>query len=723
MSSANQLNRSRFTLDGKTKLSMRDIVKGSCKTKGIIYSNKMAYHTYTQKMKVYSPYQLARMMELRDGLLKSSELSDFPLMVIQITAILSIAYRRSGEVNVAKMVRQYRQDHVLSLPYNITSYRKFSTSSSDIGSPVFLDMPTGTGKTITSLLGSIVFAIERREDVISRTLRTTFKRGGVFEITGIPGVDPDTPEEGPDAYGKCIFFTPKHLIQHWKDHAEIAKRIVENMVFKSAKWTVRIVENVLASKLVVGKNEIIVILCDLVRCGISKYLEPSVKYASVCFDEAGEKGSKNNALCQKLQRNVQFGRMIAVSADFSKWWNLSAREDSVFRSILPNECIQNRDERLAICVLGSIFREDERRYVLDKTTEPLKDATLDIATVRYTPSLMERIVGGVSTDLGNDRGCDIFEQKYGVSVSGCETIPDILETIRDEIGNLRAQQGNFLANTHSNVTRMLRLEARCTNLSRLVDKIREIKSGDCPICFEPIVDISLIQPCLHFTCISCMTKVIESKKCPMCRGGLCGTVGVKTSGKRKAPDVAKNAKKPKVTACSGGHLMGGRVGDLFFDEIASICDDTRPVGITGAVENVLTAVQNSKNRSSRHHKTFRTMLICPDVDIKDDLFKDIGFDVYHYRTSGTKHSRVTGKKMNTLISDFQKDDGKSKLICVRDSLGGKVDNMTGLNIPLDCVITIGNDNYAQRVGRLCRISRSILPKDERDALYVQIKGE
>ena len=339
-------------------------------------------------------------MELRDGLLKSSELAGFPLMVIQVTAILSITYRRSGEVNVAKMLRQYRQDNVLSLPHNITPYRKFATSPSDIGSPVFLDMPTGTGKTITSLLGSIVFAIERKDDVLSSILRTTRKRGGVFEITGIPGVDPDIPEEGPGGYGKCIFFTPKHLMQHWKDHAETAKLIVENMTFGSTKWTVRIVENKLASSLVVGKNEIIVILYDLARCGTSKYLEPSVKYASICFDEAGEKGSKNNALCQKLQRNVQFGRMIAVSADFSKWWNLSAREDSVFRSILPSEGMNNRDERFAICVLGSIFQENERQYVLDKTTDPLEDSILDIATVRYTPSLMERIVGGSVRTLG-----------------------------------------------------------------------------------------------------------------------------------------------------------------------------------------------------------------------------------------------------------------------------------------------------------------------------------
>ena len=216
-----------------------------------------------------------------------------------------------------------------------------------------------------------------------------------------------------------------------------------------------------------------------------------------------------------------------------------------------------------------------------------------------------------------------------------------------------------------------------------------------------------------------MTKVIESKKCPMCRGGLCGTVGVKTSGKRKALDEVVVVKKPKVT-CPGGSSIGGRVGNLFFDEIANICDNTRPVGVTGAVENVLMAVQNSKNRSSRNHKTFRTMLICPDADIKDDLFENIGFDVFHYRTSGTKNSKVTRKRMDKLMSDFRKDDGNSKLICVRDSLGGKVDNMTGLNIPLDCVITIGNSNYAQRVGRLCRISRSILPKDERDALYVQI---
>ena len=721
------MNRARFSMNGVTSsMPMRDIVKGSCWRTGIIKSNKPNTMDYSLKMDAYSPFKTVRIMNLREDMYSASIESGFNLTMIQLAAILSIVYRRSGKVSLGNIIMHYNPDGSHILPYNLTKARVFGTPATDIGSPVFLDIPTGTGKTITSLLGSIVFSIERKHDMEREfsAKRYCSSNQGIVEITDVPEYS-DTSDKGS---GKCIFFIPKHLMQHWNKHAEIAKSIVENMMFKGVKWTVRILENQLASTVTTRENEIVVILCDLVRCGTAKYLEPTVRYASICFEEAGEMGSKNNALHQKLRPGVKFGRLLAVSADFGKWARNTSREDTVMQSIIPNHSLHQREERLAISVLGSTFQENERKCVLNKSTAPLKDAVLDIATVKYTPSLIESIVGGFGSDLGNDKGCDIFLEKYGVDVSECETISEIVAATHKELDIWKSRHAGYSQGSQvSDRSQACVAKRKCNILESLIIKIHEVKSHDCPVCLEPIVDLSLIQPCLHFTCKTCMHRVILNKKCPICRGSLRGTVGISTSdtlGKRKKSETETVETKPVFRKPVPGSGWSNRIGDLFFDEIASICGEGNPVGITNAIENVLMSIQRSRTRSSRYDKTFRTMLICPDVDIKDKLFEGMGFDVYHYRTRGTYQNKVTRKRMDSLIERFGETSGKSKLICVRDSdLSRTGDNMTGLDIPLDCVISIGNQNYAQRVGRLCRMSRGYLPKEERDGLYIQIIKE
>jgi len=735
------MNRRRFSSDGfNTSMSMRSIVKGSCWKKGII--SKPDFIDYSQDMVDFSIEKVKYISRLAESMYMASVRMDFELTFIQLASITSIIYRRSGRVSIGRIVRHFDENGKQMFPYNLEKTRVFGTPATDIGSPVFLDIPTGTGKTITSLLGSIVFSIERKDDIKKEfsSERHCSSNQGIVEITDVPPVGKDQGSQ------KCIFFIPKHLMQHWNKHAEIAKKIVEDMVFQGVQWKVRIVENELASNVTCEKNEIVVILCDLVRCGTSKYLEPTVRYASVCFEEAGELGSKNNALHQKLRPGVKFGRLLAVSADFSKWARNTSREDTVMQSIMPTHTFHQKEDRLAIAVLGSTFPESQRRWVLHRSTEHLKDSTLDIATVKYTPSLIERVIGGFSSDLGNDKGCDIFKSKYGVDVSKCETIADIIEAIKKEVNVLKVRHEEYLLAYRVEVDEVqlfgtpseqqnerYRLEQsfsqrrqddyfskrRCDNLEKLIVKIGEVKSDDCPICLEKISDLSLIQPCLHFTCKTCMHKVILKKKCPICRGSLCGTVGISTSdtlGKRKKSSETIEEPKPVIVPGSG---WSSKVGDLFFDEMASVCGEGNPVGITN-----LKSIQMSRTKSLRYEKTFRTMLICPDVDIKDKLFEGMGFEVFHYRTHGTYQNKVTRKRMDSLIKRFEDSDGKSKLFCVRDSdFSKKGDNMTGLDIHLDCVISIGNQNYAQRVGRICRMSRAFLPKVERDALYVQIVKE
>jgi len=80
--------------------------------------------------------------------------------------------------------------------------------------------------------------------------------------------------------------------------------------------------------------------------------------------------------------------------------------------------------------------------------------------------------------------------------------------------------------------------------------------------------------------------------------------------------------------------------------------------------------------------------------------------------------------MDRVIERFQMEDGEAKILSVRDNeeeFRGTVDNMTGLDIDgLDVVLTVGRGSVAQRLGRLCRMSRVNLPKERQSALYISL---
>lgn len=44
--------------------------------------------------------------------------------------------------------------------------RIFDSSVCDIQSPVILDLPTGTGKTLACLPSSLLFSVKRKEDIL-----------------------------------------------------------------------------------------------------------------------------------------------------------------------------------------------------------------------------------------------------------------------------------------------------------------------------------------------------------------------------------------------------------------------------------------------------------------------------------------------------------------------------------------------------------------------------
>lgn len=682
------MSRNRSAVSGEgfarptSQMSMADAVRMGCGETDIIAATKNPSIFATHEVDPTTPPEETRFLLFMCSLQAAASAADFQLLPIQAKAIYRVVYRPSSTLTFARAGPAHAG---ATGTLQTMTYR---TPYSDVLSPVIIDMPTGSGKTITAMLGAVLFAIERKDDM-QATVMLPPTPTGVAEVTGVSGWDPSSPPVS----SKCMVFTPHHLVEHWIRHGAIAKRIVEHMLFADGRRrTVRIAVNQYASDIDVGPDEVLIIICDSSRCGVKKFLQPSVHYSSVCFDEVSETDSKMNALCQTMPRGISHGRFILVSADLYKWRHgFDVRSVSVLRHIFPTwrrpnfTCAGTYNyQAAATCRTSAIFSVSERATTVAECTRALQSAVLDIACVEYRPSLAERLGGG----------CDLFHEKYGVDVSHCSTLQDIVLAIRAVIADHEGAARNV-----NKPSLLLTLAAKINELNDMERKIIGVRDEECPICYERMTDVALIHPCLHVTCKGCMSRL--GRICPMCRGQMAGTIDVSTGN--------NPAKRQRTSG------PGERIGSLFFDELAALCGPSDPIGVVQAIGHVLRAVQRARETSPRCASTLRTMMICPGANVGEGLYRDMGFEVLRYNARNVHRGRET-------LNRFAENDGSSKLLCVRDDQGddGK-DCVAGLDIPnLDCVISVGGTNFSQRVGLLCRLSRMALSENERHALYVDI---
>jgi len=678
------MSRSRSAISGSgfarptSQMSMADAVRMSCVEADVIATTKNSSIFATHDVDPSTPRENTRFLQFMCSLQLAASAADFRLLPIQAKAIYRVMYRPSSTLSFRRAGGAIQT-------------RTYRTPYSDVLSPVIIDMPTGSGKTITATLGAVLFAIERKNDMKATVVLPPTPTGAT-EVTGVSGWDPSSAPVS----SKCIVFTPRHLVEHWVRHGAIAKRIVENMIFSDGRRRrVRIAVNQYASDVDVGPDEVLILICDSSRCGVKKFLQPSVHYSSVCFDEVSERDSKVNALCQNMPSGISHGRIILVSADLQRWrCGFDVRSASVFRYIFPtwgqpnfgHSCTYNFPAA-ATCRTSAVFSISERAAAVAECTRALQSAVLDIACVEYRPSLVERLGG---TALGDGNGCDLFHIQYGVDVSHCSTLQDIVTAIRAVVADHERAARNV-----SDPGLLVELASKINGLNDIERKVIGALDEECPICYEHMADVALIQPCLHVTCKGCMSRLGDT--CPMCRGWMAGTI-----------DVTADSKETKRRKASGPR---DRIGSLFFDKLDALCGPSGPIGVMQAIEYVLGAVHGARKCSSRCADTLRTMMICPETSVSEGLFRDLGFEVLRIRAKGRRGDQAA-------LSKFAENDGRNKLLCVQAAEG---DCMAGLDIPnLDCVISIGGIDFAQRVGRLCRLSRMGLSENERHALYVDI---
>ena len=701
------------------KLRMSDALRKTCKDAGVhSIFNRDAFDIKENRQERFPDKRGELFTNLE---IKSDEMG-YKLTSIQLAAILNIVWPPSCRVMIKKIVEG--GGFPSNTRFNQEASKEYQSPESDIQRLSILDMATGTGKTITALMASIMFAIHRNDDM-KHPPRKAESISGCVDITSRFDTN--------GSNRVCMIFCPRHLFSHWVKHAEIASKISESM---DNSWKVKIFKNKKAFDIDLKDKEIAVVICDISKFGTRKALEGWKYYSSLCFDECGESDSKANATYQAMPRDVVYGRMIMCSADLSKWSNSSgtSRQGSVMRSIFPDwgmkglgkrnyshhsdtDCVQTVEcmHKIAILSIASVFGADERERIIRESIAPLDTCTVYTASIKYVPTLLERLGNGSGSDIGDVYGCKIFEDKYKIDISNCKTFGDIQEKIRSTIRGIRVD--------YSDREVMDRLQV----LKRVSTQMEEILTEDCPVCLDTMVNASVIQPCMHFTCGTCISRI--GTRCPICRGQVRGAVHL--SAKRDLTieeDTVTGSGNIKKCRPVLPAVDGGAMGEIFFEEMSKECPTVPiPGGVAQALTKTLSSVSKAHDMSGGG--TFKAMLICPGTNVRGEDFEDMGFTMIPHRTFGTVQDPATLKKLDRNMNSFNADDGRKKILLVRDEGDGerrsvgkaKTDSMTGLDIDgLDAVISVGGGNTAQRMGRLCRISRSRLPKSKRDALYVEL---
>lgn len=618
--------------------------------------------------------------KLRSSIKEKSDESGFKLNDVQTLAVCKITHPDTSEISI----REWNQNK-----------SHFKTPTSDISRPCILDMPTGSGKTITSLMGGLVFSIERDGDMgVPNTISES--RNGCVQVF----------YKERKSNRKFLVFSPKHLVGHWLKHAKIAKNIAEKMY---TGWKVSVHLNKVSGSIIPGEKEIAVIMYDHSH-GPKKMITDKEFYPAMCFDESGE-GTAN--ILNQMFGGVRCGRLIMCSADVSHWRRFTPRKNSIFRDVFPSwtDVIGNSVETVASLYVSSVFDDRERGMVLSGSVSGLLDIPLYTSSVRYIPSLLERLGHGSAVDLGDVNGTENFERKNNISITGCKTIGDISKVVVEKIENLR-QNKQYVT----------------PSLSILLDRLKTISEEDCVICLEAMQEACVLQPCMHFTCRECVNKI--SFKCPICRCKLHGSIGVLPTMdlKRKIDQVGVDEEdetigsKRKSGNCNVSDV-GRDLGELYFEEIAKKCTIVPvPGGVVAALNHTLEAIKSSHLR--RGGGTLKVMLICPGVNARHEAISSLGYKFLEHRTLGNREDPARRVIMERVLENFATNDGEMKILSVRDSESSyhsTIDNMVGLDIDgLDVVLTIGRGSLSQRMGRLCRINRVKLEKRNQSALYVEL---
>jgi hypothetical protein len=225
----------------------------------------------------------------------------------------------------------------------------------------------------------------------------------------------------------------------------------------------------------------------------------------------------------------------------------------------------------------------------------------------------------------------------------------------------------------------------------------------CPICFDDAPETySFFTKCWHCICSKCAKEHLEKsirKVCPFCRETINEVSEVNFS----------NLLNIKETPKKVGNTIEGNIKYYLGESSRNFLETT--VALLQALHDCY------------EKKDYKVLLIIPGDEVEfDRILKHPDLEkrklyMTEFRSVGTVQNKMTTHRMKKILDDFKNDTPRMKILCCNDR---NEDSVTGLDLScIDCIVSVGDANIQQRLGRLTRLSLMYMPPKTVSAFHVK----
>ena len=604
------------------------------------------------------------------------------LLPFQVEAVLNMVFRPTRTSVSRTIVRPYADNTRLTQEGSSV----LATPDDDVGMMAINDLFTGSGKTLTTILGAILFADKRRREIVGRVpflMREQSYANWVARVQCPMSTEQKRPVSLTPAYTNVVVvMCAKHLFAQWKSACASALHIL-------GMKGVSVLENPLPGSAELDEDGLKIVLLH----SAPNLFRLKLEFVPVIVVDEFTIKSASNVLTKASELLPLFGRMLLVSADAGNIAGIifRAHRRSFLRKTIRWEDITYRGDAHVSMVAGipfisaSVLPTVERYAVGEFMIDQLKKVRYEKFTVKYTPSFASRLFGN-NFEMSAVSGSRLISDRFGITLMGTKTVGQLLRIVNDTVDTRCATDAG---------SRMM------SPLMQLRDKLRAFvgEKGACPICleeYEMASGASLINPCWHIVCDQCLRGLMAAKHraCPMCRTRIEGhTTALIDDG--NGDDAPRESASVDPNPNPSLSLLGN---------LNAVVKPT--TGLEKACIDTLRCI-----RADAGTQPYKIVMIVPDehffTKFAADVREKIGaaeIQIIEFKTSGTKRKHVTGKIVTTQLETFASDTGPPTKILFTTE--GKTDSLTGLDFPrVDCIISLGDGNSLQRLGRLTRLPR------------------
>jgi hypothetical protein len=570
--------------------------------------------------------------------------------------------------------------------YEIDSER----GAADVGSIALNDLPTGSGKTITSCVAALEFAATRGPAVAAAA--KLLVREQASDQTWTDGVARNS---SPTYSDIVLIFAPRHLTQQWEAAVNAA------MYIQGKAVVVRV--NPLARNLKTLASLEPAVRVVAIYDNVQKLPDHIAFVPVIVVDEFVLRGDHNIAAKLNTKGTYPlYGRLILVSADAGNvnrtlpglrsgciLQKFSKRQVPAWRHV--HSC---QSMAATSCVDGALRAGIPAAMGLD--------APVIVHDIKYVPTL-----GGVmfGSSFEISRKCGSAElARMGVDTTRCKTISDIVAAIERRIAAVPASISAVIAAGRGEGPLLVaQLNAQRDRLHGIIHRIHMLDTDQCPICFDAVETACILQPCWHLVCEGCMRAFIQSSsagvRCPMCRGRIGGHTVAAAAG--AAAEDVERAPSPAPPSW----------GETIEDSIVARLGEAP--SLFKCTMTVLMCLEHHFCASAPAADTpnYRVLVCVPEgldfEELATGFRAEVGEDrawMAHFQIVGTATAHVTAGAIAKQLAAF--NDAAGPRLKVLFTSEGARDSMTGLDLNnVDALITLGAGNQLQRVGRLTRLGR------------------